>query len=382
MMLPAYWEYSLPTRIVAGPGCLRDLEKEILAVGKKKIFLITDKPLENLGYIDKIAANLHKVELVGVFDEVTPDSEVKLAEKGALLARQTGADYLLALGGGSCIDTAKGINIVLSLGGSLLDYEGFNQINRPLTPMGAIPTTAGTGSEVTQFAVILNRDRNQKLTFLSPHITPTLALLDPQLTISLPPALTASTGMDALGHAVESFVSTSTNPLSRGLASEAAALIFTYLEKACKEGDNLQHRLGMLLASNLGGLAFSNTMVGCVHAMAHALGGLKGVPHALAVGLLLPHGVLFNGAGEEYGLYEDLTLRLFGVKGKDAPKILADKIWQLMGKCRLPLRLSELGVAKEDLPRAAELAAMDGAMYTNPREAGEAELLAVLLSAY
>jgi alcohol dehydrogenase len=382
MMLPAYWEYTLPTRIVAGSGCLRDLEKEILAAGKKKVFLITDKNLEDLRYTDKIAALLQKVELVGVFDEVTPDSEVKLAERGALLARQAGADYLLALGGGSCIDTAKGINIVLSLGGSLLDYEGFNQINRPLTPLGVIPTTAGTGSEVTQFAVILNRELNQKITFLSPHITPALALLDPDLTLSLPPNLTASTGMDALGHAVEAFVSTSTNPLSQGLACEAAALIFTYLEKACREGSNIQYRLGMLMASNLAGLAFSSTMVGCAHALAHALGGLKNVPHALAVGLLLPHGILFNGAGDGYQLYEGLTMRLFGVKGQDAPDVLADKIWQLMAKCRLPLRLSELGVAREDLPAVAELAAIDGAMYTNPREAGEEELLAVLSKAY
>lgn len=382
MVLPAYWEYCQPTRIVAGAGCLQDLEKEILAAGKRKVFLITDKFLEDLGYIDKIAALLQKVELVGVFDEVTPDSEIKLAERGALLAQQAGADYLLALGGGSCIDTAKGINIVLSLGGSLLDYEGFNQINRPLTPLGVVPTTAGTGSEVTQFAVILDRQRNQKLTFLSPHITPALAILDPALTLTLPPGLTASTGMDALGHAVESFVSISTNPLCRGLASEAAALVFTYLEKACKEGNNLQHRLGMLLAANLAGLAFSNTMVGCVHALAHALGGLKGVPHAQAVGLLLPHGVLFNGSGEGYELYEDLTMRLFGVKGKDTPSVLADKIWQLMAKCRLPLRLAELGVAREDLAQVAQLAAIDGAMYTNPREAGEEELLAVLSAAY
>ncbi len=381
-MLPAYWEYALPTRIVAGPGCLRDLEKEILAAGKKKVFLITDKYLEDLGYIDKIAALLHSVELVGVFDEVTPDSEVKLTERGALLARQAGADYLLALGGGSCIDTAKGINIVLSLGGGLLDYEGFNQIDRPLTPLGVIPTTAGTGSEVTQFAVILNREMNQKITFLSPHITPALALLDPALTLTLPPGLTASTGMDALGHAVEAFVSTSTNPLSQGLASEAASLVFTYLDKAYREGDNIQYRLGMLMASNLAGLAFSNTMVGCVHALAHALGGLSSVPHALAVGLLLPHGILFNGAGEGYQSYEGLTMRLFGAKGKEAPTILADKIWQLMAKCRLPLRLADLGVLREDLPAVAELAAIDGAMYTNPREAGEEELLAVLSAAY
>lgn len=381
-MLPDYWEYSLPTRIVAGPGVLKDLEKEILAVGCKKAFLITDKQMEDLGYVDRVVSSLGKVDVVGVFDEVTPDSEVRLVERGAHLARQAGADYLLALGGGSCIDTAKGINVVMSLGGSLLDYQGFNQINRPLHPLGAIPTTAGTGSEVTQFALVLDRDQHSKITYLSPRLVPSLALLDPEFTLSMPPLLTAASGMDALGHAVESYVSISANPLSRGLAAEAAALVFTHLEKAVREGKDVQSRLGMLLASNLAGLAFSNTMVGCAHALAHALGGIKGIPHALAVGLLLPAAVLFNGEGSGYLLYEDLTLRLFGLKGKEAPRVLAEKIRQLMNRCRLPGSLAEAGLTREDFPAVAEMALTDGAMYTNPREAGEEELLGLLEAAY
>lgn len=381
-MLPEYWEYSLPTRIVAGAGVLRDLEKEILAKGKNRVFLITDKHLESLGYIDRVVNALKAVEVVGVFDEVTPDSEVKLVERGAHLARQAGADYLLALGGGSCIDTAKAINVVLSLGGNLLDYQGFNQINQPLYPLGAIPTTAGTGSEVTQFSLVLDREQKSKITFLSPHLVPSLALLDPELTLTLPPFMTAASGMDALGHAVESYVSISTNPLARGLAAEAAALIFTHLERAVRDGKDVQDRLGMLLASNLAGQAFSYTMVGCAHALAHALGGLTGMPHALAVGLMLPYVILYNGEDQGYQLYEDLTLRLFGIRGKEAPRVLADKVRQLTARCKLPGSLAEAGLNGEDIPAVAELALTDGALYTNPREAGEEELLALLNAAY
>ena len=381
-MLPEYWEYSLPTRIVAGAGVLRDLEKEILAKGKNRVFLITDKHLESLGYIDRVVNALKAVEVVGVFDEVTPDSEVKLVERGAHLARQAGADYLLALGGGSCIDTAKAINVVLSLGGNLLDYQGFNQINQPLYPLGAIPTTAGTGSEVTQFALVLDRDQKSKITFLSPRLVPSLALLDPELTLTLPPFMTAASGMDALGHAVESYVSISTNPLARGLAAEAAALIFTHLERAVRDGKDVQDRLGMLLASNLAGQAFSYTMVGCAHALAHALGGLTGMPHALAVGLMLPYVILYNGEDQGYQLYEDLTLRLFGIRGKESHRVLADKVRQLTARCKLPGSLAEAGLNGEDIPAVAELALTDGALYTNPREAGEEELLALLNAAY
>lgn len=381
-MIPDYWQLYLPTRVISGAGVLKDLEKEILATGKRKIFLVTDKVLEEKGFVEKIRSSLSEAELVAVFNEVTPNSEVKQVEKGALLAKESGADYILALGGGSCIDTAKGINIVFSLGGSLLDYEGFGQIDTPLNPMGAIPTTAGTGSEVTQFAIILDAERNSKLSFLSPFITPTLAILDPELTLSLPPSLTATTGMDALGHAIESFVSTSTNPFTQGLAIESCQLIFNNLAKSVQDGKNIESRTAMLLASNLAGMAFSNSMVGCVHALAHVLGGLKNIPHATAVGLLLPYGILFNGKDEGYKSYEDLTQKLWGIKGKEAPAFLAEKVSTLLDKCGLSRKLSQLGIKESDLPAIAEEASVDGAAYTNPREAGPEEMLSILKKAY
>jgi alcohol dehydrogenase len=377
--LSEYWQFHLPTRIVSGAGVLQDLEKEILATGNSRVFLITDKSIEEAGIVEKVTASLKSLKPVGIFNEVTPNSEVSQVERGAALAREAGADYLLAVGGGSCIDTAKALNLVFSLGGKLLDYEGFGQITQPLAPLAAIPTTAGTGSEVTQYSIILDSERHAKLTFLSPYLVPTLALLDPELTLSLPPGLTASTGMDALGHAMESYVSTSSSPLARGLAVEACDLIFKSLVKAVRQGRDVEARMTMLLASNLAGIAFSNSMVGCVHAMAHALGGTHNIPHAVAVGLLLPHGILFNGEGNL--LYADLSAKLFGSRGDEPAAVLSVKVSQLLADCDLPRRLSQLGITIDDLPAVAEDAAVDGALFTNPREADADDLLKILKSA-
>ena len=380
-ILQDYWQFQLPTRIICGQGTAGDLEKEIMATGAKNVFFVTDQTMLHCGLLEQVTSKLRQLKPVGFFTEVLPNSEVSQAEEGARAAKNAGADFLVALGGGSCIDTAKAINIVLSLGGSLLDYEGFNQINQPLMPLAAIPTTAGTGSEVTQYSVILCRQRKNKLTFLSPYLTPTLAILDPELTVSLPSSLTASTGLDALAHAVESYVSLSGSNLARGLAVEACELIFSNLEKAVAYGADLEARQAMLLASNLAGIAFSNTMVGCVHAMAHALGGLYGIPHGVAVGLLLPHGIIFNGMSEGYKAYSGLAGKLFGEYGTRAPVDLAEKIWSLLNNCGLPHRLSSLGLEEKDLAAVAEEAISDGAMYTNPREAESSDLLNILKSA-
>ncbi len=374
-----YWQFYLPTRIIAGPGTLQDLPEHILASEHRRVFLITDRVLRQNGIVDKVVSVLKGVEMAGIFDEVTPDSEVALVEKAARLAGETGADYLLAVGGGSCIDTAKAVNLVLSRGGNLRDYEGFGQINTPLGPMAAIPTTAGTGSEVTQYALILDKQNHYKITFLSPYLAPALAILDPELTISMPPGLTAATGMDALGHAVESFVSTSTGPLARGLATEACELIFRNLPRAVAAGDDLAARLAMLLASNLAGIAFSNALVGCAHALAHALGALREVPHGVAVGLMLPHSIRFN-SRQEPDPYRELTCRLFGSTA--GGEMLADMITRLLQECNLPYRLSQLGLAEDDLPAVAGSASVDGAMYTNPRLADAEDLLVILQSAY
>lgn len=386
-MLPEYFEFFVPARIAAGRGVSGSLGLEMEKLGVRRAFVVTDQVLMQLGLVQKVLDGLagSAVEVAGIFDEVRPNSEVGLVEKGAGLARVAGADVLVAIGGGSNIDTAKGMNIILSEGGHLLDYEGFGVITRPLKPLVAIPTTAGTGSEVTQFAVIKHEAIHTKLSFSSPYLAPNLAILDPELTVNLPPKLTASTGMDALTHAVETYVSTSWNPIADGLALEAIRIIGANLVEATTNGGNLEARYQMLVASTMAGMAFSSGMVGCVHAMAHAAGGLFDVPHGIANSILLPYGMEYNLEARPEKFREIARALGNDVEDQD-PKAggwtAIEAVFDLAERCGLPRALSEAGVPEEGLPTMAEAAMVDGAIFTNPRPAEYDEILAVLKKAY
>lgn len=379
-MVPEFFEFYLPTRIISGAGLVDQLGQELERIGLTRGFLVTDQMLQKSGLVDRVLAGLQgsSVQVAGIFTEVVPNSEIGIVEKGAALARETRPDFILALGGGSVIDTAKGINILCSQGGNLLDYEGLNLVNEPLGPLVAIPTTAGTGSEVTQYAVIKDQTRQIKLTFMSPHLLPRLAVLDPEMTLGLPPQLTASTGLDALTHAVEACVSTATNPVAQGLGWQAARLISRYLPQATANGQDLEARHSLLVASSMAGMAFNSAMVGIVHAMAHACGGLYGVPHGLANAILLPHGM-------EYNL--PVCLEAFGdlarAMGKGTRAALAiEAVQELSAACGLPRRLRDAGVPESGLASVAEAAALDGAIYTNPRPAEVEDILEILRRAY
>ncbi len=386
-MLPEYFEFFVPTRIVAGRGVSESLGQEMEKLGVRRAFVVTDKVLVQLGLVQKVLDGLagSAVKVAGIFDEVRPNSEVSLVEKGVGLARAAGADVLVAIGGGSNIDTAKGMNIILSEGGHLLDYEGFGVITRPLKPLVAIPTTAGTGSEVTQFAVIKHEAIHTKLSFSSPYLAPNLAILDPELTVNMPPKLTASTGMDALTHAVEAYVSTSWNPIADGLALEAIRIIGANLVEATTNGGNLEARYQMLVASTMAGMAFSSGMVGCVHAMAHAAGGLYDVPHGIANSILLPYGMEYNLEARPEKFREIARTLGNDVEDQD-PKAggwaAIEAVFDLAERCGLPRALREAGVPEEGVPKMAEAAMVDGAIFTNPRPAEYDEILAVLKKAY
>ncbi|MGE5577723.1 MAG: iron-containing alcohol dehydrogenase [Syntrophothermus sp.] len=386
-MLPEYFAFFSPTRIVVGPGVAGSLGQEMEKLGVKRAFVVTDKVLVQMGLVEQVLGGLtgSAIELAGIFDEVKPNSEVGLVEKGAELAKAAGADVLVAIGGGSNIDTAKGMNLILSEGGRLLDYEGFGVISRPLKPLVAIPTTAGTGSEVTQFAVIKNEAIHAKLSFSSPFLAPNLAILDPELTVNLPPKLTASTGMDALTHAVEAYVSTCWNPVADGLALEAIRMIGANLVEATTNGANLEARYQMLVASTMAGLAFSSGMVGCVHAMAHAAGGLYDVPHGIANSILLPYGMEYNLEARPEKFREIARALGKDVQRKDTVeggRAAIQAVFELAERCGLPRTLREMGVPAEGLPQVAETAMVDGAIFTNPRPAEYDEILAVLKKAY
>ncbi|HEU5089638.1 MAG TPA: iron-containing alcohol dehydrogenase, partial [Roseiflexaceae bacterium] len=307
--------------------------------------------------------------------------------QGAALARQAGADVLIAIGGGSPIDTAKAMRILLSEGGTLLEHQGYNLLTRALLPMVAIPTTAGTGSEVTTWAVIRDEQTGVKLTFSSMFLGPDLAILDPELTLGLPSRLTAATGMDALTHAIESFVGTNSNPITDTLALQAIDMISNNLRAATHSGSDPEARGQMLVASCVAGIAFSSGggSLGIVHALAHAIGGLYEVHHGTANSILLPHGMRFNSDTVPNRFAR--IARYMGVNSGGRPEndVIADGIFAveaLAVDCDLPSRLRDVGVPRDNFEQIVEMALTDPAMYTNPRQPSREDALGVLEAAW
>ena len=387
MSLPEFFEFQVRPRVLFGPGVIREVGFEAQKIGGTRAVVVTDKVLRQVGLAERVIQGLSGsgVELAGVFDEVPPNSEVQVVEKGAAFARDVGCDVLIAVGGGSVIDTAKGMNIVLSEGGSILDYEGAGLLNRPMRPLIAVPTTAGTGSEVTMAAVIKDDARGLKLEFSSPFMPPDVAILDPELTLTMPPGLTAATGMDALTHAVEAYVSPFAEPISDALGLYAIRMIAQHLRVAVHEGHNLEARGYMLLAATIAGMSFSNALCGIVHAMAHACGGRFGVPHGIANSILLPYGMEFNldvaasrladvavALGVEASGLDQMSLALAGIAA----------VRRLSEDCHLPQRLSEVGVHRDGFAQMAADAMGDAMMISNPRPATEEEIVVLYERAF
>jgi alcohol dehydrogenase class IV len=387
MVLPQLFEFYVRPRILYGPRSVREVGFEARKLHGARAVIVTDEVLNRAGLAQRVVDGLNGsgVTLTGIFDAVPPNSEVQVVEQGAAYARTAGCDLLIALGGGSVLDTAKAMNLLLTEGGTLLDYEGAGLLTRPLRPLIAIPTTAGTGSEVTIAAVIRAEAQGLKLEFNSPFLMPDVAILDPELTLSLPPGLTASTGMDALTHAIETYVSTGTQPLSDALAIGAIKLIAANLRQAVQHGDDLEARGSMLLASNMAGIAFSNALLGIVHAMAHPCGGRFGVPHGVANSILLPYGMEYNLPACTERLADVAAALGVDTSGMDhVPAAHAGiaAVRQMASDCGLPARLSEVRVPHDGLPQLAADSQGDAMMFTNPLYAGEEDVLALYERAY
>jgi alcohol dehydrogenase class IV len=378
--------YVNPTRVVFGNGVHRDVKLELRDAGGSKALIVTDAQLVDNTDIPRRVQDALGDACVGVFSDVPADSGVHVVDAGAQMAKELGADSVVSVGGGSPIDTAKGIAIVMTEGGSLRDYEGFQMLSRPQAPHVSIPTTAGTGSEVTYVAVIKDHEAKQKLLFGDHHIIPNVALLDPTLTVGLPKQLTAATGMDALSHAVEALHSQQREPIADALAIGAIRLIGQYLPTAVSSGDDLVARGQMLIAANIAGAAFSNSQVGLVHAMAHTVGAHYGVHHGLANSLLLPHVIRFN-AEEVPECYRPVAdamgVDLSGRSDLEAAHAAADAIAKLAADVGLPSKLSEVGVPEDALDALAEATMYDGAIVYNARTVMEdAEVRAVYQAAF
>ena len=378
------FNYFSPTKVIFGQGSVAELPMEVRALGKKA-FLVTDPGLIDAGLVEPVERKLGDM-LAGVYSDVPQDSGMEIVDQGAELALSTGADVIVSLGGGSVIDTAKGICIVLKEGGSLKDFQGMQMLTRPQTPHIVIPTTAGTGSEVTSGAVVLDKDQGQKIIIFEYFNTPRTAILDPCMTAKLPPHLTASTGMDAMTHAVESYVAQTRNPISDSAALHAIKLIVKYLPLAVEEGSNLVARGQMQIAALLAGWAFSNAMVGLVHAMAHSLGAVCRIPHGLANGILLPHVMRYN-LDEIAALTADIgTAMGVGAGGMDRTEqanATADKMQAFAQSVGLNQRLKDFNLTDEQLRECAELSMSDGSIVYNPKMVMDAdEVLGIYRMAY
>lgn len=374
--------YTNPTKIVFGKGAVKEVGYEAEKLGGSRALVVTDSDLAKTDLVERVKKFLGK-RCAGVFAEVVQDTGVHIVDKGAAYGKSIGADLVVSVGGGSSIDTGKGIAILLKEGGKLHDYAAqFNALTRPQTPHIVIPTTAGTGSEVTYAAVIKDHERKQKLLVVDYNIIPNVGILDPEMTAGMTPRLTAATGMDALTHAIEAIHSAQCEPISDAMALHAIRLIHTYLPVAVARGGDLLARGQMLIAACIAGVAFSNAQVGVVHALAHSVGARCGVPHGVANSILLPHGMSFNKdtCPDRYALVaEALGISRAGITDEEASSRAIEEIRRFSASIGLPKRLREVGVPKEILRELAELSLYDGSLVYNPKPAFDADLLEKIL---
>lgn len=390
----APFSFFTPTKIVFGEGTAYSVGDFLSELGVSKPILITDKNLTKVGLLQPILESCQSagVPVVATFDDVPSDSELLVCRNAIELAKQNNCDGVIAVGGGSVMDTAKIVNIALSLGGDILDYEGMNTFNENLKPLVAIPTTAGTGSEVSAVAMVKNQDT--KILFASRFMFPNVAVLDPALIVSLPPRLTAATGMDALTHCLESLSAVSANYVSDGTALEAVRLLFRYLPVATNNGADIEARSATLIASCMAGLAFTNAGVGVIHALAHTIGAKYGTHHGITNAVLLPHGLLFNineSAPKLARVWRYVRMSLganpaeISFNDEEAVHHLIEDVRALMIECGLPTQLRDLTLPEldeEDFVEIAQIAMTDAAMMFNPREASVEDLVQLLKGAY
>ncbi len=363
------FNYFGPTKIIFGIDSSKDVEIEMGQLGGTKALVVTDKGIIGAGLIDHIVNALGS-KCVGVFSDIPQDTGVEVVAEGAAFAKKNGADILVSVGGGSVIDTAKGMCILLTEGGTLRDYDGVQLCSRPQTPHVVIPTTAGTGSEVTNAAVIMDKQMGQKRLMVENFNIPRLGILDPKMTAKLPRLMTAGTGMDAMTHAIEALHANPHEPITDGLAIHAIRLLSRFLPVCVETGDDLVARGQVQIAATMAGWAFGIAGVGNVHALAHSIGAVAHVPHGIANGILLADCMEFNieSCPEAYAMVaEAFGVREKGMGDMDAAEAAIAAVRAFTKKIGHPQRLSEMKATEDDIVKAAELSLGDGAIVNNPR---------------
>tara|TARA_R110002110_G_scaffold6594_18_gene33113 strand:+ start:2421 stop:3575 length:1155 start_codon:yes stop_codon:yes gene_type:complete len=377
--------FFMPAVSLFGANVVSELAARVTSLGGKKPLIVTDKGMTELGYTKQITDLLEQADIAyAVFDDTIPNPTDKNVEQGVDAYKNGQCDMLISLGGGSAHDCCKGVGLVISNGGAIADYEGLDQSKVSLPPYVAINTTAGTASELTRFTIITNTSNHVKMAIVDWRVTPDLAINDPLMMVNMPPSLTAATGMDALTHAVEAYVSTAANPITDACALQAIRLIAQYLRVAVARGDDLEARDRMAYAQYLAGMAFNNASLGHVHAMSHQLGGMYDLPHGVCNALLLPHVCEANlmAAQERYAdIAEALGENLEGLPVREAAEMAVEAIRCLSDDVGIPHTLSELGVKDEDIETMVKHAQQDVCALTNPRRLNDKEVAAIFRAA-
>lgn len=386
------YSYFIPSVTIIGIGASAKIASELQLRDAKKPLLVTDRGIVAAGIAKQITDLLDaaKMDYV-VYDGTVPNPTDKNVEEGVALYKKEQCDSLITLGGGSAHDCGKGVGLVVANGGTIHDYEGVDKSTNNMPPYVAVNTTAGTASEMTRFCIITDTSRKVKMAIVDWRVTPSIALDDPQLMVGMPPALTAATGMDALTHAVEAFVSTAATPKTDSAAEKAIELIAKYLRKAVANGSNLRAREQMCFAQYLGGMAFNNASLGHVHAMAHQLGGFYDLPHGECNAILLPYVSEFNliAKYERFRRVAELLGEdIYGCSLREAAQLAIRAIRDLSQDVGIPAGIEALGkrygkaVDRKDIPIMVANAQKDACGLTNPRKMKDEDVAAIYEAAW
>ncbi|MBG2875194.1 L-threonine dehydrogenase [Proteus alimentorum] len=371
--------FYIPSVNKIGAGCLADAVSSMKDFGFHKALIVTDSILNQLGVVDKVSKLLTEAGISSVtYDGTAPNPTVENVEAGLALLKENQCDCVISLGGGSPHDCAKGIALVASNGGKIADYEGVDRSAKPQLPLISINTTAGTASEMTRFCIITDTARHIKMAIVDKNVTPILSVNDSELMIGMPKGLTAATGMDALTHAVEAYVSIAANPITDACALKAVTMISESLRKVVDNGGDATARENMAYAQFLAGMAFNNASLGYVHAMAHQLGGFYNLPHGVCNAVLLPHVQAYNiqaAAGRLKDIAQAMGVDVSAMSDEQGAKACIEEIRKMAKDVGIPAGLKELGVKEEDFKTLAENALKDACAITNPVQGSESDVI-------
>ncbi|UUO25547.1 L-threonine dehydrogenase [Colwellia sp. M166] len=377
--------FYMPSLNVMGSGSLAEAINYIKEQGFKKGLIVSDHVLNKIGVVKSFTDLLDQQQIASiVFDRAQPNPTVSNVNDGLAVLKQHDCDFVVSLGGGSPHDCAKGIALVASNGGEIADYEGVDQSKKPQLPLIAINTTAGTASEMTRFAIITDEERHVKMAIVDKNTTPVLSVNDPSLMVGMPATLTAATGMDALTHAVEAYVSTAATPITDAVALKAVELIQANLPTAVADGGNIVAREQMAYAQFMAGMAFNNASLGYVHAMAHQLGGFYDLPHGVCNAVLLPHVQRYNAqvcSERLKDIANSMGVDVTAMTAEQGANAAISAIEDLASQVGIPTGLEILGVKASDISLLADNALKDVCSLTNPKQASHEEICQIFRSA-